>query len=652
VKLISLACLVGLFVASIARADFESLGRPCRAFNVLATRVVKDPAGKEWYVLSNTNEATGVELIFIDFHNNTAKKYPAPAGQGAWLLNQVPGDRLIVGTYYDGKLMVFDLKSMRFTKVIAFPGEQYFWNGTLGGDGRLYGGTYPGAKLGALDLNTLALEDCGAPAPPNLYCRTVSALPDGRLLCAFTTEKQVAKIYDPKTKSWSDLPAAMKHVTRIVSWNGYALAVNGWDSGKVSGVVAFKGADLSPVDPPPFPVPPKDQGECSVDVNMTTPTTLYLRQKSAIWKYSVGDKALTKIFDQDLKAGAILAVASDGTLLGMRGQDYVIAQPGQTTAKLLSIPVQAGPRPPHFIRADDQNRLWGGPQFGQTLFYLDLATKKFTNTGLVCNAGGEVYDCEFYKGKTYAVAYVGGDIVVYDPAQPWDEMGGKNPRTIAHLTTKGYIRPVAGIHLASDGTLYSGWIASYGKYGGAIAVTNPDSEETTLIENPLGQQGISSLAVDDQFLYVGTTLEGNGLPPKPNEKPQFGILDRAGGKVVFQQPLGEGGIGRIVIDRKTNQLAIVADHSLKLFDLASRKFKELPPDIAGLSMHAHTLAAYGDGRIIFASEKTLLTLDLATGAISKATAPGKIENVCLGPDQTVYLSSGPDVYQLKPEPRP
>src|SRR4249919_1004788 len=97
-------CIIMLltFVASIASAasPFESLGQPCRGFNVLASRVVTDPAGKEWYVLANTNETTGVELVFIDLKNNTAKKFRAPAGQGAWLLNQVPGDRLIVGTYY------------------------------------------------------------------------------------------------------------------------------------------------------------------------------------------------------------------------------------------------------------------------------------------------------------------------------------------------------------------------------------------------------------------------------------------------------------------------------------------------------------------------------------------------------------------------
>ena len=77
-------CLLALLISSVASAaTFEPLGQPCRGFNILASRVVKDPAGKEWFVLSNTNETTGVELIFIDFAMNTGKTCRAPAGQGS-----------------------------------------------------------------------------------------------------------------------------------------------------------------------------------------------------------------------------------------------------------------------------------------------------------------------------------------------------------------------------------------------------------------------------------------------------------------------------------------------------------------------------------------------------------------------------------------
>src|SRR5688572_2716274 len=128
------------------------------------------------------------------------------------MLNQVPGDRLIVGTYYDGKMMVFDLKSMSFTKVIPFPGEEYFWNAALGSDGRLYAGTYPGGKLAALDLDTLSLHDCGAPTKPNLYLRHVNPTHDGRLLCHFGMTSVTQKLFEPKTKQWTDVPTSIKGV--------------------------------------------------------------------------------------------------------------------------------------------------------------------------------------------------------------------------------------------------------------------------------------------------------------------------------------------------------------------------------------------------------------------------------------------------------
>src|SRR5688572_9343466 len=110
---------------------------------------------------------------------------------------------------------------MSFTKTIDFGGEEYFWNGAIGGDGRLYAGTYPGGKLAALDLDKLTIEDHGAPAKPNLYLRNVSALPDGRLLCNFVTSKPTRKIFDPVAKQWADVPEHLREVTSGVTWNGH-----------------------------------------------------------------------------------------------------------------------------------------------------------------------------------------------------------------------------------------------------------------------------------------------------------------------------------------------------------------------------------------------------------------------------------------------
>ena len=58
--------------------------------------------------------------------------------------------------------------------------------------------------------------------------------------------------------------------------------------------------------------------------------------------------------------------------------------------------------------ADDRGRVWGGPTFGQTLFYIDAKTGKATNTRTVSDNGGEVYDAAVVDGVCYAASYAGG----------------------------------------------------------------------------------------------------------------------------------------------------------------------------------------------------------------------------------------------------
>jgi hypothetical protein len=545
-------------------------------------------------------------------------------------------------------MMVFDLKEMKFTAVVPFKGEEYFWNAVIGSDGRLYGGTYPHAKLGALDLDKLTMEDCGAPAAPNLYCRNVSATPDGRILCNFVTEKQTTKLFDPKTKTWSDVPASIKHVQRAVTWNGHMLSVGGWDASKpdAAGPVAFKGEGFEPVDPPPFPLPP-GEGTWTVDANLTSADTLYLRRGRELWRVDAVGK-LAKVYEQDLKSGAITAVASDGTLLGIRGQDYLIVKPGETKTMLLPIPVEAGPRPMHWIKPDENGKLWGGPQFGQTIFSLDLADKTFANTGIVCDSGGEVYDAVFADGKVYLVAYVGGDVIEYDPARPWDQINGKNPRTIAHLTTKGYIRPTGGVRLGSDGKLYSGWMAKYGTYGGAIAITDRSSGQTNLMENPLVEQAITALDIDAdaKFLFAGTGLHGNGLPNKPNEKPQFGMIEIANGKVVFQQAINGGEVAAVRYDAKTKRVVVVAERKIKLFAPDTKKLADAPAATPAVTQYP--LTAHGDGTVWYPSGDAVVRLDLATMEAQKFPSGVKIDHLAVDKQGVAYVASGPDLYRVKP----
>lgn len=630
-----IACAMILAVGETS-AGLVSLGEPCRARNILAKCLVVDRRdGRERLVLTNMNEDTGCELIFVDFENDTAEIFRAPAGSGSWALMEVPGDRLVVGTFYDGALMIFDLNKMEFIKVVRFCNESYIWNLALGGDGRIYGGTYPGGKLLALDLNNYEIEDCGAGAPPNLYCRNVSSLPDGRILCHYIQTDPTTLIYDPATKSYYKPPEHLAGVTSGVTWNGYFLV----------GSRVFDRA-LQLVDPP-FPLPSGEKGSWSVVPEMTSRDALFLRQGQNFYRFEKGSTALERVATVDPRFQGVSLCTKKGWLLGVRGQDYVVIKPGAKRAELRRIPGESGPRPTLFLRVDERGVLWGGPHFGQTLFWLDPRTGKFENTPAVCDAGGEVYDAAFKDGKVYCVAYAGGDIVCYDPAKPWNQIDHINPSVIASLGPKGYIRPVAGVQVGHDGKLYSGWMAKYGTYGGAIAITDPDTGQTHLIENPLGEQAVNGLAIGDGALFVGTSLAANGLPNKTGEYARFGIIDLATEQVVFNQMVdGAVSIRPLCFDPNTKRVAVAINGRIRFFNTRTRRFLEsLPVDAPNVT--CMSVSFPGDGKLYYGSENSVVALGMRTGrCVTLAQAPGKVSNVAVGSDGTVYFSCGVGIYAV------
>jgi len=629
--IVILVCLL-VAAATHAAPRVELIGQPCRANIMWAGRYVRTSDGKEWFVFTNMREKSGMELVFIDFRNNTARVFRATAGAGSWDILPVPGDRLVSGTYYDGVFLVFDLNRMEFVKVADFPKEEYVWNLALGGDGRVYGGTYPGGKLGALDLNTYAVEDCGAPASPNMYLRFVSALPDGRIFCHFGYEKQTNLIYDPRTRRFLEAPAALQGESRGVSWNGYFLAGN-----KV-----FDGKTLELVQPP-FPTPPAQDGDWTVDVNLTTNEVLYLRQGDAVFRYQEGK--LEKLTSAELRGGAIFAVTYQGELLGLRGQDYFVIRPGDTQLTLKRLPNEAAPRPTMFLRLDEKGRLWGGPYLALTLFYMDTKNGKTVNTGKITDASGQVHDVAFVDGKVYAVAYSAGEIVEYDPDAPWDQWNNVNPRVIANVGEKGYVRPTAGVVVSPDKKLVSGWMAKYGVYGGAVVITDPATGQTQLFENPLGEQTIEGLAVDDQYIYAGTSLYANGLPPQSREKPRFGVIERASRKTVLQREFdGAMSVRFFHLDASSRQLAFAVEGKLHLFDTAKREFRLLP-EAPGVGSR---IVGLGDGIAYYASGKQVVQLHLSSGKTEViAEMPETASHIAVESGATLYVWCGADLYRVR-----
>lgn len=612
------------------------LGQPCQARNVHAGVIVHDQ-GREWFVITNMNEASNMELILIDAQRDIAEVHRAPAGSGAWALNKLSETLLAVGTYFDGMFMLFDVAKRQWVRTAKFPGEDYIWNFATGKDGRLYGGTYPGGKLGALTVETGAVEDLGAPskANGNLYLRNVSALPDGRLFCQFGFGKPETMVFDPATKAYAKAPESLQGASLGVAWNGYFLV----------GEKAYRMPDLSEANPLPFPAPDPKDGAWAVDTRLTDDKTLILRQGNKVWRMVVGEKTLTLALTVTENSGGLLARNDKGDFFGVRGQDYFVLGPRKRKLNLKRIPGPAAPRPTHFLRVDDRGRLWGGPTFGQTLFYLDTKTGKLTNTRTVSDHGGEVYDAAILDGICYAVAYVGGEMIRFDPDAKWNQVEHVNPKTIFRVGPD-YIRPSAGVTVGEDGRLYAGWLAKYGEYGGAVSITDPKTGKSELLKNPLGPQGISGVApVGLGKVLIGTSTEANGLSAQKGVPVKVGLWDLAAGKALWTHEFPDvASVYGLLYDPVSKLAACAYRNKLYVFDPLKGELGM--PAVEKLS--GRPILA-GEGTVVYADGNILYSLTLTTRQSKELIRlPSKAGNLAYGgPEKKVFVSIGVDVYAVE-----
>ncbi|HRU23802.1 MAG TPA: hypothetical protein P5569_07635 [Candidatus Latescibacteria bacterium] len=630
-----------------------ALADPVRAKQVLSGRVITDPVdGREKFWITNMNEQSGGELISVDFDRDNAEVFGWPAGHGSWCVLPLPKDRLAISTYYDGKFLLFDMVKRQFTYVIDFPGESYIWTMAEGSDGRVYGGTYSGAKLGCFDPDSGKFEDCGSPVAGtgNLYLRTVTTTPGGDIACTFGYERSSTQVYRVAKRRFEYLLPGNPDFTGspLVSLRGHLFVSDG-----ERGLMAFQGPELKPVDRLPLPKCPGGKAWTGV-ARFSTDERVYLTVGQQLWLWLPETGRLALVHDVDLRGGNIFDVAADGRLLGIRGQDYFVAQPGTRTIALRRIPAESKGRPFHFMAADlpgspEPHRIWGGPPFGQTVACYEIGSGKVINTGAVVDSGGEVYGGVALNGKIYTASYAGADFAVYDPAQPWNQWEGINPRHLGSIKTHRVCRPTGRMYLAPDGNLYSGWQANYGEYGGALARLNPATEEITVWRNPLGDEPIISLAVDDTYAYMGTDHSANGLPRREG-KGQFGVWSLKEERVVFQRRMETmEGVGHIGVSTGPRLAMFPEGDELHVFNAERMEFERnvaaAVPDSPGWC--EDVLRSFDGTWVLYARRNYLIKVHRDLSVEVLPPIEHAINHMAFGPDGNLYFSSGTTLYVLE-----
>lgn len=78
--------------------------------------------------------------------------------------------------------------------------ETYLWQYCIGADNKIYGCTFPQAKLVSYNPASGAMEDLGRMDDEQMYSRSVATGPDGKIYVAIGYGKANLVVYDPKTR--------------------------------------------------------------------------------------------------------------------------------------------------------------------------------------------------------------------------------------------------------------------------------------------------------------------------------------------------------------------------------------------------------------------------------------------------------------------
>lgn len=611
--------------------EYKLMAQPCMGWYFQAGMTMYNAdAGRELLLLTSGAEVDGATLVLVSLEDGAAVSYEIPGTAGAWALAPMRGDRVAIGTYYDGAVHIYSLPEDKFIANVDVPGEAYVWNLVEGKDGRLYGGTFPGGKLIAIDQDTLALEDCGQASPPNRFLYEVSVLPDGRILCRVGSEVPGLRIYDPAAKSFSDAPPALGGVSGGVSWNDcFITEKNVFDT------------LLQPLSPPPFPVPDASGGAWTCVPALTTKNMLYLQQGDTLFRYGIGDPALTMIYSFSLRGGRLMAPTVSGGVAGVRGQQYFRIHSGDTEWSRRNLPVAPPAREPAFLRVDAKGQVWGGPAWGQTLFFMDGKTGVFTNMSSVTPQAGGVQDVAFIKEAAWGVTAPSGDIFRLNIEQPWREWDGNNPYIAISLNENGYGQATDIVASSAVLKLYVGWS------GGVITMTDPATGKTDSMKNPLGTYGIAGLALNDEFLFVGARFDSGTTPNPASGAPPFAVLGLDTLQAYWSHPFEKAlSVDRLLYDDVSGRVAMAVDGVLRVFDVKGMNvpeaFESAPPNITSKKM-----AGRNDGYVYYGSGKKLIRAHLITGAWEEVLEmPGEPGALTAGSDGSLFVASGINVYRV------
>ena len=589
---------------SFAQRD---LGIPVREAIIWGAYVGPGKTGEmDTIYLSFGQYAAPLFLLAVNPDTGKTKQFNGPLSSemGSWGFTIDKENRIYLGSYYNAHLLRFNPKTEEWDD-LGRPGgetESFICALTTAPDGKIWGGTYPSAKLFCYDPQKGVSEDFGRIDPEQFYCYPTAG-EDGSIYCAIQFEKMDIVVFDPKKRVKASLiPPERRKPGRINLVKGKDGKIYAKLSASDQWFLIEEGKRLVEVPPSHHPFIPKVLPD-GRDFRFIDNRLLRVRNPVT--------QEEKEILLQYEAAGAYIFV------------------------------VGAGP----------DGRIYGSSMLPLRLFSYDPQNNSLSNLGKASHANGEIYSMGFLDGKLYLSSYPESRLSIYDPKRPLRFGDGEeaNPRDLGPMGGEQY-RPRAMI-TGPHGRVYIGSYPDYGLLGGAISVYDPEKNEKRVYRHIVQDQSITSLAYIGKLdlIAAGSSVRGGTGTHAVEKEAKLILWDPKEEKKIFEIiPVPEA---KTILSLATTADGIVygitSNEKVFVFDPEKRNVKKIfvlefkePREIS--------LQAGLDGRLYGLAAEAIFSIDPENDRVSllaKPSTPIDSGMALLG--KKIYYGSGANLWEFE-----
>ena len=606
-SLILIFTFLFLFLFSETSFAQRNLGIPIREAIVWGAYVGPGKTGKmDTIYLSLGQYKAPLFLLAVDPDTGKMKQFNCPLSSemGSWGFTIDHQNRIYLGSYNNAHLLRFDPKTEEWED-LGRPGgetESFICKITTAKDGKIWGGTFPSAKLFSYDPGTGVTQNYGRMDSNQFYCYPTAG-DDGLIYCAIQFEKMDIVVFHPEIQTKTSLISSENRTPGRVS------LVQGKD-GKV--YTKFSNSEQW------FRI---ERGEKMVEVS---------KSEVPFPQSGFPDGRRFRVFDN-----SILRIENPST----QGEKDIPLQ--YEAAGSYIFVVSPGP----------DNKIYGSSMLPLRLFTYDPLAQTHHNLGKASYSNGEIYSMGSHEGKLYMCSYPEARLSVYDPKKPlkFGDQEDSNPKDLGPIGEMQY-RPSALI-AGPQGRVYIGSYPDYGTLGGALSVYDPKKNEKRVYRHIVQNQSIASLAYIEKFDLIagGSSIRGGTGTHTTETEARLILWDPKEEKKVFEMiPVPEAKtILSLAATADGRLFGITNNEKVFVFDSEQREVNKVF-DLGFKEPREISLQLGPDLKLYGLAREVIFSIDPKNDRVSSVANPSSpIHSGMAILNNKIYFGSGANLWEFE-----